>query len=64
MVSWQTMVGLAFDIAERKGAQFENISDGGQFMSELSELWAQDKEQIIQMTESQAESYLIERVEA
>jgi hypothetical protein len=58
------MVSIAFDIAESKGAQFENISDGGQFMSELAEVWSMNKDDIKQMTESQARSYLKKVVEA
>jgi len=58
------MVSIAFDIADSKGAQFQNISDGGQFMSELAEVWSQDKDKIKQMTKSQARSYLMEMVEA
>jgi hypothetical protein len=64
MVSYQTMVRLAFDIAEQKGAQFDSISDGGQFLSELSGLWQENKQEIKQMTEDQARRYLAERVTA
>jgi len=64
MVSWQTMVSIAFDIADGKGATFDGISDGGQFMSELAELWSQNKQEVKQMTESQARSYLRDRIEA
>lgn len=58
------MVSIAFDVAESKGAQFQNISDGGQFMSELAEVWSADKDRIKQMTESQARSYLMDVIEA
>jgi hypothetical protein len=58
------MVSIAFDIAESKGAQFDGITDGGQFMSELSEVWAMNKDSIKQMTESQARSYLKKVIEA
>jgi len=64
MVSWQTMVSIAFDIAERKGAQFDGITDGGQFMSDLSQVWTENKDEIKQMTESQARSYLMKVIEA
>lgn len=64
MVSWQTMVSIAFDIAEQKGATFNGISDGGQFMTELAEVWSSDKDKIKQMTESQMRSYLLDKVEA
>lgn len=62
VVSWQTVVRIAFDVAENKGASFENIADGGEFMSQLSELWEQDKQNLKQMTEAQARSYLEDRV--
>lgn len=64
MVSWQTMVSIAFDIADSKGAEFENISDGGQFMSDLAQVWSQNKDEVKQMTESQARNYLKEMIEA
>lgn len=64
MVSWQTFVSIAFDTAEQKGAQFENIDEGGKFMSDLAMVWQQDKEQYKQMTEQQARDLLDDLVEA
>lgn len=58
------MVRIAFRIAEQKGASFDGIQDGGRFMSELSDLWQQDKAQIKQMTEDQATDYLNDRITA
>lgn len=58
------MVSVAFDIADSKGAQFDGIDDGGEFMSELADVWQQDKDEIKQMTESQARSYLRDMVQA
>lgn len=63
MVSWQTMVSIAFDIAEQKGAEFENIAEGGAFMSDLSEVWSADQDRIKQMTRQQARDYLRQRVQ-
>jgi len=63
MVTWQKMVSIAFDTAESKGAKFSGIEDGGQFLSELSTLWQQDKQSILQMTEVQVQQYLSERIE-
>ncbi len=63
MVSWQTFVEIAFDVAEQKGAQFAGITEGGAFMSDLGEVWTQEKERYKQMTEAQARSELQELVE-
>jgi len=62
MVTWQTLVEIAFDVADDKGAQFQGISDGGQFMSQLAELWSQNKETWKQYTEQQARQELEEVV--
>jgi len=64
MVSWQTLVSIAFDIAEQKGAQFDGIEEGGKFLNDLSAVWQTDKAQIKQMTEQQARNYLQDLVEA
>lgn len=64
MVSWQTFVELAFDVADEKGAQFEGITQGGTFMSDLGDVWTQNKQQYKQMTEKQAKRRLRELVEA
>jgi len=64
MVSWQTLVELAFDVADEKGAQFGGIQDGSSFMSNLAELWSQNKELWKQYTEQQARNELEELIEA
>jgi hypothetical protein len=64
MVSWQKLVELAFDIADQKGAEFEGISDGGEFMSDLAAVWSQNKEQWKQYTEQQARNELLKVIEA
>jgi len=64
MVTWQTLVSIAFDIAQEKGAEFQNIEDGGGFLSDLSSVWEQDKDRLKQMTEQQARDYLQDLVEA
>lgn len=64
MVSWQTFVSIAFDTAKGKGAQFEGIDDGGDFLTQLSEVWEADKERYIQMTERQVRNDLEDMVEA
>jgi len=64
MVTWQTFVSIAFDTAKGKGAQFEGIDDGGDFLTQLSALWDRDKERLKQMTKRQADNYLDDRVEA
>jgi hypothetical protein len=64
MVSWQVFVSVAFDTAKRKGAEFENIDEGGDFLTGLSQLWDRDKERIKQMTKEQARNYRVDKVEA
>lgn len=64
MVSWQTFVSIAFDTAKAKGAKFEGIDDGGDFLTQLSRVWDNDKDQLKQMTERQVRNYLQDRVEA
>lgn len=64
MVSYQVFTSIAFDVAETKGAQFDGIEDGGQFISELSDLWQENKEQYKQMTREQMRNTLIRVVEA
>ena len=63
MVTWQTLVEIAFDVADDKGAQFAGITEGGAFMSDLGDLWSQEKERYIQMTEAQVRSELQDLVE-
>lgn len=63
MVSWQTFVEIAFDVADEKGAQFAGITEGGAFMSELGDLWSEEKGRYIQMTEQQVRNELQELVE-
>lgn len=64
MVQWQRFVAIAFDIAKGKGAQFENIQEGGDFLTQLSAVWERDKDRILQMTERQARNYLEDKVSA
>lgn len=64
MVSWQVFVRLSFDVAKRKGATFQGIDDGGDFLEGLSQLWQSDKETLKQMTEKQVRNYLQDRVTA
>jgi hypothetical protein len=62
MVSWQTFVSIAFDVAKGKGATFDGIDEGGDFLTQLSEVWNGDRQELKQMTERQAENYLNEIV--
>lgn len=64
MVSWQTFVSIAFDTAKGKGAQFEGIDDGADFVTQLSEVWNSDKQRYKQMTERQIRNQLQDMVEA
>lgn len=63
MVSWQTFVEIAFDVADDKGAQFAGITEGGAFMSDLGDLWTEEKERYIQMTKQQVRNELQDLVE-
>ena len=63
MVSWQTFVSIAFDIANTKGGEFDGIEDGSGFLSDLSMVWQQDKEQYKQMTKAQVRDVLDDLVE-
>jgi len=53
MVSYQTMVAIAFDVAKDKGATFDGINQGGQFIADLAEVWQANKQQLKQATEQQ-----------
>jgi hypothetical protein len=64
MVTWQTFVEIAFDVADDKGAQFAGITEGGAFMSDLGDVWSNNKQQYKQMTEQQARNKLENLVEA
>lgn len=64
MVSYQTFVKLAFDEAKAKGAQFEGIDEGGDFITDVAALWQAEKETYKQLTERQARKRLKERVTA
>lgn len=64
MVSYQTFVKLSFDEARRKGAQFDGIDSGGDFLEDVAAVWSQDKQRIKQLTEQQARSYIQRRVSA
>jgi len=64
MVSYQTFVKLAFDVAKRKGGSFDGIEDGGSFMSDLGAVWSNEKETYKQLTEDQARSRLESMIES
>jgi len=64
MVSWQTFVEIAFDVADDKGAQFAGITEGGAFMSDLGDLWSEEKEKYKQMTQQQTRRELEQVVQA
>lgn len=63
MPAWQTWVGIAFDVARQKGAQFESTGRappmGAQaVMTVAAEVWREDRERYEQMTEEQAREVL------
>jgi len=64
MVSWQRFVAIAFDEAKAKGASFDGIDDGGDFMEQVATVWQSDKERYKQMTERQARNAISDMVSA
>ena len=64
MVSWQTFVAIAFDEAKAKGATFDGIDEGGDFMEDVAAVWQDDKERYKQMTERQARNAISGMVSA
>ena len=64
MVSWQTFVEIAFDVADDKGAEFAGITQGAAFMSDLGDLWSEEKEKYKQLTQQQTRRELETVVEA
>lgn len=62
MVTYQTYIRIGFNVAESKGASFEGIDDGGDFISQLAELWNSETGELEQMTETQVRRYLQDRV--
>lgn len=63
MVTYQTMIRLAFEVADSKGASFDGIDDSGRFISELAEYWQSNKSQLKQLTEQQTKRQLDRVVE-
>lgn len=64
MVSYQKFVELAFDEAKAKGASFDGIDQGGDFMTQVAAVWSENKEELKQLTERQARNRLQDMVSA
>jgi len=64
MVTWQKFVSLAFDEAKAKGATFDGIDEGGDFMEDVAAVWSSDKDRYKQMTEKQARNVISNMVSA
>jgi hypothetical protein len=60
MVSYQTMVAIAYEVAKAKGATFSGIEDGGDFISQLSTVWQDNKAELKQATQQQTADILSE----
>jgi len=60
MVSYQTMVAIAYEVAKAKGATFSGIDDGADFISQLSTVWQQNKAELKQATQQQTADILSE----
>jgi len=63
MVSYQVFTSLAFEVANRKGVTYDGIADGGDFIQQIAAYWQENKAELKQMTELQAERRLQEIVE-
>jgi len=64
VVSYQKFVELAFDEAKSKGASFDGIDEGGDFMTDVAAVWSKNKEQYKQLTEQQTRNRLQDMVSA
>lgn len=64
MVSYQTFTALAFEVASEKGASYDGITDGGEFIQDIATAWQSNKGQLKQMTEAQARNWLEDRVQS
>lgn len=65
MVSYQTWTSLCFDVAEQKGAEFENLRDGGGFISNVvAELWARHKAELQTATRAEARQLAERKISA
>jgi len=47
------MVAIAYEVAADKGVQFDGITDGGDFISQLSVVWQDNKAELKQATRQQ-----------
>jgi len=52
------MIAIAFDVAKQHGATFDGIDDGAEFISALSPVLQQNKQQLKQATEQQTRNIL------
>ena len=64
MVTWQRFVAIAFDEANAKGATFDGIDEGGDFMKDVAAVWSADKQRYKQMTERQVRNVISDMVSA
>jgi len=64
MVSYQTFVKIAFDEAKAKGATFQGIDEGGDFMTDVAAVWSENKDTYKQLTEQQTRNRVRDLVEA
>lgn len=63
MVSYQAWTSIAFEVARRKGVQFEDLDRSARFVREVvSELWRQDKERLKTATRAEARDYAEKRI--
>lgn len=54
MVSYQKFTSICYKMAKKKGVQFEGISDGAAFTSQIADYWNKNKTDVKPMTVSQA----------
>lgn len=54
MVSYQTWTSIAFEVADEKGAEYENIAEGGQAISIFAEIWRERQVELESATRTEA----------
>jgi delta 1-pyrroline-5-carboxylate dehydrogenase len=64
MVRYSTWTSIAFDVAKAKGVQFEGNppTASAQILSVAAEIWSEDKEKYLGLTEEQARRVLEQEI--
>jgi hypothetical protein len=54
MVSYQAWTSILFEVVKEEGAEFENISDGGEVVSVGADVWQERKTELRTATRAEA----------